>query len=91
MRTTILLLLALVPVLCGVELVSAQSKTGTAIGTFLLIEPSARIAGMGNAGVTTYSEIQSAYFNPAAIGELSGSGAQFTHRPSSSLKQASHT
>ena len=27
-----------------------QAKTGTTIGSFLLIEPSARITGMGNAG-----------------------------------------
>ena len=35
----------------GGRLAPAQSKTGTTIGQFLLIEPSARIAGMGNAGV----------------------------------------
>jgi hypothetical protein len=59
----------------------AQSKTGTTIGDFLLIEPSARIAGMGNAGATTYSEIQAAYYNPAAIGMLSSTGVQFSHIP----------
>jgi opacity protein-like surface antigen len=57
----------------------AQTKTGTAVGQFLLIEPSARSAAMGNAGVTMSAEIQSAYFNPAAIGLFEGSGAQFTH------------
>jgi len=30
----------------------AQSKTGTTVGTFLTIEPDARIAGMGNAGAS---------------------------------------
>jgi long-subunit fatty acid transport protein len=59
----------------------AQSKAGTSVGQFLLIEPSARIAGMGNAGATSYSEIQSAFYNPAAIGLLSGNGVQFTHSP----------
>ena len=59
----------------------AQSKTGTTIGDFLLIEPSARIAGMGNAGATMYSEIQAAYYNPAAIGLLSSTGIQFSHIP----------
>jgi hypothetical protein len=29
----------------------AQTKTGTTIGTFATIEPSARIAALGNAGV----------------------------------------
>jgi len=57
----------------------AQSKTGTTVGQFLLIEPSARITGMGNAGATLYGEYQSAYYNPAAIGAFAGSGAQFTH------------
>jgi len=56
-----------------------QAKTGTSIGQFLLIEPSARIAGMGNAGATMYGEIQSAYYNPAAIGLIPASGIQFTH------------
>lgn len=57
----------------------AQSKTGTSVGQFLLIEPSARIAGMGNAGVTMYGEIQNVYYNPASIGYLDQSGVQMTH------------
>jgi hypothetical protein len=61
--------------------VCAQSKAGTTIGDFLLIEPSARIAGMGNAGATMYSEIQAVYYNPAAIGLLSNTGVQFSHIP----------
>lgn len=73
----LLISLALLPWLSQVVL--AQSKTGTTIGQFLLIEPSARIAGMGNAGVTLYDEIQSAYFNPATIGHFQGYGAQFSH------------
>jgi long-subunit fatty acid transport protein len=56
-----------------------QSKTGTSAGQFLLIEPSARIAGMGNAGSTMYGEIQAAYYNPAAIGHFAANGVQFTH------------
>jgi hypothetical protein len=59
----------------------AQSKTGTTIGQFLLIEPSARIAGMGNAGATMYQEIQAAYYNPAAIGLYTRNGVQFSHIP----------
>jgi hypothetical protein len=63
----------------GASLGSAQTKTGTTVGQFLLIEPSARIAAMGNAGVTAYGEIQSAYYNPGSLGHLTGSGVQFTH------------
>jgi len=74
------ILLSLVVVI-GVGAVFAQSKTGTSVGQFLLIEPSARIAGMGNAGTTIYNEIQAAYYNPAAIGHFQGSGVQFTHSP----------
>jgi hypothetical protein len=57
----------------------AQSKTGTTVSQFLLIEPSARLAGMGNTGVTDYDEILSAYFNPGAIGHQTGYGVQLTH------------
>ncbi|MEW6509811.1 MAG: PorV/PorQ family protein [Bacteroidota bacterium] len=75
-----------IALLAGASLIAAgsvagQTKTGTAVGQFLLIEPSARISAMGNAGVTVSGEIQAAYFNPAAIGLLEGSGAQFTHSP----------
>jgi hypothetical protein len=57
----------------------SQSKTGTTIGQFLLIEPSARAAGMGNAGVTSYTEAIASFYNPAALGHLSKSDVQFTH------------
>lgn len=57
----------------------AQTKTGTTVGQFLLIEPSARVAGMGNAGVTMFDEVSSAFYNPGALGHLAQSDAQFTH------------
>ena len=56
-----------------------QSKTGTTIGQFLLIEPSARLAAMGNAGVALSDGIQSVYYNPGALGQLEGTELQFTH------------
>ena len=56
-----------------------QSKTGTTIGTFLLIEPSARITGMGNAGAALSLGIESAYYNPAAIGLEDGYAVVFDH------------
>jgi long-subunit fatty acid transport protein len=61
------------------SLLQAQSKTGTTIGQFLLIEPSARYTGMGNAGVASHDELQAAYYNPGAIGRMQGFGVQFTH------------
>lgn len=57
-----------------------QSKTGTALGAFLLIEPSARIAGMGNAGASLYDAgLDAAYYNPAAIGQVKQMGVEFSH------------
>lgn len=58
---------------------AGQTKTGTTIGQFLLIEPSARIAGMGNAGVSAWQGLDAAYYNPAVIGLLSRYSVQFTH------------
>ncbi|MFN0151163.1 MAG: PorV/PorQ family protein [bacterium] len=57
----------------------AQSKAGTAIGQFMLIEPSARVSAMGNAGVAIFDGIQSVYYNPAALGQVNQWSAQFTH------------
>jgi long-subunit fatty acid transport protein len=69
----ILILAAIIPA------AFAQTNTGTTIGQFLLIEPSARYAGMGNAAVAAQDEIAAAWYNPAAIGRLRGYGVQFTH------------
>ncbi len=57
----------------------AQTKTGTTMGAFLEIEPSARVAGMGNAGVATSGELDAIYYNPAAIADVDHYEATFTH------------
>jgi hypothetical protein len=57
----------------------AQNKTGTAMGQFLLIEPDARIAGMGNAGVALARGLEGVYYNPAAIAGADRFGVSFTH------------
>lgn len=72
-------LTVLVLALLGPTAVLAQSKTGTTIGQFLLIEPSARVAAMGNAGVTTFGEVTAAFYNPGALGHMEQSDAQFTY------------
>ena len=74
---TIAILLTVQCVVSGMAF--SQSKTGTTIGEFLTIEPSARIAGMGNAGVSLHDETQTAYYNPGAIGHFDTYGVQFTH------------
>ena len=57
----------------------AQTKTGTTMGVFLQIEPSARVAGMGNAGVATAFGLDAVYYNPAAIAEVDRYEGTFTH------------
>lgn len=57
----------------------AQSNTGTTFGQFTLIEPSARTAAMGGAGVTSSSEAMSSYYNPGALGAFQQSDLQFTY------------
>jgi hypothetical protein len=56
----------------------AQSKAGTTIGQFLKIEPSSRIAAIGNAGASLSGEISSMFYNPASLGRISGTDVQFT-------------
>lgn len=70
-------------VLLGLSLaataVQAQSKTGTTLGQFLLLEPDARIAAMGNAGVTASQGIGAIYYNPAAVASVEGREVQVSH------------
>ncbi len=56
-----------------------QSKTGTAIGLFTTIDPSARSAAMGGAGTTSAGEAMSLFYNPAALGSLEQTDVQFTY------------
>jgi hypothetical protein len=58
---------------------AGQSKVGTTLGQFLLIEPSARVAGMGNAGVTLLSGLDGAYYNPASAARIEGYELVFSH------------
>jgi hypothetical protein len=57
----------------------AQSKVGTTIGAFLRIEPTARVAGMGNAGSALPGGIEAVYFNPGAIGTFEQAAVTYTH------------
>ena len=72
-------LLAAALLACASAEAVAQSKTGTTCGAVLQIEPSARIAAMGNAGVSVEGGLEGAYYNPAAIGALERRQVIFSH------------
>ena len=71
-------LLALASLLAGGE-ARGQTKAGTAIGDFLLIEPGARLTALGNAGVAVDPDLESVYFNPAAAARIRTLAFQFSH------------
>jgi len=72
-------LLPVIALLLSPTVASGLSKTGTTVGQFLLIEPSARIAAMGNVGVAICDGIQSVYYNPGALGRFHERTVQLTH------------
>ena len=74
-QLTAVLLLVLVSTL----MLHAQSKTGTTIGQFLKIEPSARASALGNAGSALFGEATALFYNPASLGRLNKLDAQFTY------------
>ncbi len=57
----------------------AQSKTGTTFGAFTLIEPDARLAGMGNAGSGAGEGLAGAFHNPGAVAGLAQHALEFVH------------
>ncbi len=69
---TYLLILLIQPAL-------SQNKSGTTIGQFMKIEPSSRIVGIGNAGVSLFGEISSVFYNPASLGRLESNDVEFTY------------
>jgi hypothetical protein len=58
---------------------AAQSRTGTAVGQFMLIEPSARFTAIGNSGVALDGGLDGAYYNPAAAGRITRLAFLLTH------------
>ena len=79
-RKALLAVLGAAVAACGlVCTAAAQTNTGTTIGQFMLIEPNARIAGMGNAGVSMYEGLGSAYYNPSLAARETGYQLSFTH------------
>lgn len=74
----LLLALASAAVL-GVGAAGAQNKTGTTVGTFLTLEPNARVAAMGNAGAAADLGLEAYYFNPAAIARTTRHELSLSH------------
>jgi hypothetical protein len=60
------------------RLLLGQAKTGTTVGQFTIIEPSARSSAMGGVGVTSSGEALAIFYNPAALGMFAQSDLQFT-------------
>lgn len=79
MKTRVTLLLASAALLASFGTAAAQDKTGTTFGQFLQIEPSARQAGMGNAGVALSGELGNVFYNPGTIGTVGTPSIQLTH------------
>jgi hypothetical protein len=78
MRTRVLIAVAIAAMAASPAF--GQSKTGTTVGQFLMIEPSARIAGMGNAGVSLLVDgVDAAYYNVASLSDLERPTVQFSH------------
>lgn len=65
-------------VLITVSAVHAQTESQAA-AQFLLIEPGARAAGLGEAYVALSEDATASYFNPAALAGQSGKSLTFTH------------
>jgi len=76
---TMRILRTLLPALLAASPAFAQTNTGTTLGAFLEIEPNARVAAMGNAGVSAYDGLQAVYYNPASIGTVSSTELMFSH------------
>lgn len=76
--TTRICLAAAVALLLSVAGVHGQTKTGTSIGLFTLIDPSARASAMGGAGTTLQGEAMAMFYNPGALGMLKQTDVQFT-------------
>ncbi|MDY0110644.1 MAG: PorV/PorQ family protein [Candidatus Krumholzibacteria bacterium] len=75
LHTAVMIMLAL---LSG-DAAWAQSKVGSTVGAFLRIEPGARGAALGNAGVALPDGIDAVYYNTGAIGLLDHAAVQYTH------------
>jgi len=71
-------LFVLTIILFCANIIPGQSKVGITIGQFLKIEPSSRLAGMGNAGAALPGEAAAVFYNPAGLGRMNGAALQFT-------------
>lgn len=73
------IVLTILIVITVTNFLTSQSKTGTTIGQFLKIAPSAKAAAMGNASTSLFGEASSLFYNAASLGRLLGTDVQFTY------------
>jgi hypothetical protein len=73
------LLVALLATLPVAAPAHAQTKVGTTFGAFTLIEPDARLAGMGNAGSAAGEGLAGVFHNPGAVAGLEQRAFEFVH------------
>jgi long-subunit fatty acid transport protein len=71
--------LAMLLLLAVFLLPSVQAQVGGAAVVFLKIEPDARAAGMGNAGVALADNASAIFWNPAGLAFQTGTEASITH------------
>jgi hypothetical protein len=79
MRTWLRTAAVITLLVASVVPVHAQSKVGSTVGAFLRIEPGARGAALGNAGVALPDGIEAVYYNIGAAGLLDQPTVAYTH------------
>jgi opacity protein-like surface antigen len=80
MKKYILLIIVLFTTALWAQLDRSTSKVGTTAAQFLKIGAGARAIGMGSAYSAVSNDIYSAFYNPAGISNISGTGqATFNH------------
>ncbi|MGE5400480.1 MAG: PorV/PorQ family protein [Ignavibacteriales bacterium] len=65
--------------ICGTNILMAQSKVGTTVANFLTIPVGPRATGMGGAFVAVANDATTAYWNPGGLSRLSSSEFSVVH------------
>ena len=74
-----ILIAVLLPVLCFVSDLAAQSKVGTTAANFLVIPVGPRATGMGGAFVAVANDVTTAYWNAGGLSRLAANEFSVSH------------